>query len=174
MPDLFFCQVSSLQFFQLANARAHGRAIGREPVEGAELEIARGLLHAKVSGQAGLVGELPGGEEAGPELDRALRDIETGPELSSLLHAEAQAALRALKTAFGHEPTLMREGGSIPIVTDFKKILGADALLLGLALPDDNPHSPNEKFSLVQVGRQQCGSRKEFVAQGFKRASLQQ
>jgi acetylornithine deacetylase/succinyl-diaminopimelate desuccinylase-like protein len=42
----------------------------------------------------------------------------------------------------------MREGGSIPIVTDFKKRLGADTLLLGLALPDDNPHSPNEKFDL--------------------------
>jgi hypothetical protein len=33
-------------------------------------------------------------------------------------------------------------------VNDFKKILGADSLLLGLALPDDNPHSPNEKFDL--------------------------
>jgi acetylornithine deacetylase/succinyl-diaminopimelate desuccinylase-like protein len=42
----------------------------------------------------------------------------------------------------------MREGGSIPIVNDFKRILGADTLLLGLALPDDNAHSPNEKFSL--------------------------
>jgi acetylornithine deacetylase/succinyl-diaminopimelate desuccinylase-like protein len=42
----------------------------------------------------------------------------------------------------------MREGGSIPIVTQFKKILHADSLLLGLALPDDNAHSPNEKFSL--------------------------
>ncbi len=63
------------------------------------------------------------------------------------------AALRALKTAFGHEPILIREGGSIPIVTDFKKILGADALLLGLALPDDNPHSPNEKFDLDAFAR---------------------
>jgi succinyl-diaminopimelate desuccinylase len=42
----------------------------------------------------------------------------------------------------------MREGVSIPIVTQFKKILRADSLLLGLALPDDNAHSPNEKFSL--------------------------
>ena len=56
--------------------------------------------------------------------------------------------MRALKKAFGHEPILMREGGSIPIVTQFKKILRADSLLLGLALPDDNAHSPNEKFSL--------------------------
>jgi acetylornithine deacetylase/succinyl-diaminopimelate desuccinylase-like protein len=60
----------------------------------------------------------------------------------------AQAGLRTLKQAFGHEPILLREGGSIPIVSSFKKILGADSLLLGLALPDDNAHSPNEKFSL--------------------------
>ena len=52
------------------------------------------------------------------------------------------------KAAFGREPILMREGGSIPIVTDFKKILGVDTLLLGLGLPDDNVHSPNEKFDL--------------------------
>jgi acetylornithine deacetylase/succinyl-diaminopimelate desuccinylase-like protein len=61
---------------------------------------------------------------------------------------QAQAALRALKEAFGHKPVLMREGGSIPIVNQFKKILGADSLLLGLGLPDDSAHSPNEKFSL--------------------------
>ena len=61
---------------------------------------------------------------------------------------QAQAAMRALKSAFGREPILMREGGSIPIVNDFKKHLGADTLLLGLSLPDDNPHSPNEKFDL--------------------------
>jgi acetylornithine deacetylase/succinyl-diaminopimelate desuccinylase-like protein len=60
----------------------------------------------------------------------------------------ARAGLRTLKEAFGHEPVLLREGGSIPIVTEFQKILHADSLLLGLALPDDNAHSPNEKFSL--------------------------
>ncbi len=60
----------------------------------------------------------------------------------------AQAALRALREAFGHEPVLQREGGSIPIVNDFKKVLGADTLLLGLGLPGDNAHSPNESFSL--------------------------
>jgi acetylornithine deacetylase/succinyl-diaminopimelate desuccinylase-like protein len=61
---------------------------------------------------------------------------------------QAQAALRALEKAFGCKPILMREGGSIPIVNEFKKILGADSLLLGLGLPDDNAHSPNEKFNL--------------------------
>jgi acetylornithine deacetylase/succinyl-diaminopimelate desuccinylase-like protein len=60
----------------------------------------------------------------------------------------AKAGLDTLKEAFEREPILMREGGSIPIVTQFKKVLGADSLLLGLALPDDNAHSPNEKFGL--------------------------
>ncbi len=60
----------------------------------------------------------------------------------------AQAALRAIKAGFGHEALLAREGGSIPIVSAFKKHLGADTLLIGMALPDDNAHSPNEKFSL--------------------------
>jgi acetylornithine deacetylase/succinyl-diaminopimelate desuccinylase-like protein len=78
--------------------------------------------------------------------------IETGhgaePYLVSPTSAQSQAALKALRAAFGREPVLMREGGSIPIVNEFKKILQADALMLGLALPDDNPHSPNEKFDL--------------------------
>jgi succinyl-diaminopimelate desuccinylase len=70
------------------------------------------------------------------------------PYLVSPTSPQAQAGLRALKAAFGCEPVLMREGGSIPIVNDFKKILHADSLLLGLGLPDDNAHSPNEKFDL--------------------------
>ena len=70
------------------------------------------------------------------------------PYLFSPTDAQAQAALRALKKSFGCEPVLMREGGSIPIVNNFKRQLGANTLLLGLALPDDNPHSPNEKFDL--------------------------
>lgn len=61
----------------------------------------------------------------------------------------AKAGLAALKKAFGTEPVLMREGGSIPILNDIKKIIGVDTLLLGLALPDDNAHSPNEKFELA-------------------------
>lgn len=70
------------------------------------------------------------------------------PYLVSPNGRQAQAALAALKSAFGSDPILMREGGSIPIVNDFKKILGVDTLLIGLALPDDNAHSPNEKFDL--------------------------
>jgi acetylornithine deacetylase/succinyl-diaminopimelate desuccinylase-like protein len=80
-------------------------------------------------------------------------EIEAGhggePYLVSPTGPQAQAALRALKSAFGYKPILMREGGSIPIVNEFKRLLHADTLLLGLALPDDNAHSPNEKFDLA-------------------------
>ena len=56
------------------------------------------------------------------------------------------AAQAALRTSFNAEPVLIREGGSIPIVQTFRDILGADTLLLGLALPDAQIHAPNENF----------------------------
>src|ERR1051325_6848493 len=64
-----------------------------------------------------------------------------------------KAALKVLKETFGREPLLLREGGSIPIVNDFKSVLGVDTLLVGLALPDDNAHSPNEKFDLQMFAK---------------------
>ena len=57
----------------------------------------------------------------------------------------------AQKTLPGQETALIREGGSIPIVADFKSILNADTLLLGLCLPDCNAHSPNETFPLSHL-----------------------
>ena len=63
--------------------------------------------------------------------------------------AYGKAAQNALREAFGREPALIREGGSIPIVQTFKEVLGADTLLLGLALPDCQIHAPNENF-LIQ------------------------
>jgi len=62
-----------------------------------------------------------------------------------------EAAQRALKKAFERDPVLIREGGSIPIVSDFRNILGAETLLLGLALPDCRAHSPNENFPLENL-----------------------
>jgi len=62
--------------------------------------------------------------------------------------ALAQACMRAAKAGFGRECVLVRGGGSIPIIAAFKQHLKADTFMLGLALPDDNAHSPDEKFSL--------------------------
>ena len=62
-----------------------------------------------------------------------------------------QAAQRALRKAFDREVALIREGGSIPIVSDFRAILGAESLLCGLALPGCRAHSPNENFPLENL-----------------------
>jgi acetylornithine deacetylase/succinyl-diaminopimelate desuccinylase-like protein len=62
-----------------------------------------------------------------------------------------QAAQRALKKAFSKDAALIREGGSIPIVSDFRKILGVETLLIGLALQDCRAHSPNENFPLENL-----------------------
>ena len=63
------------------------------------------------------------------------------------------AAASAIEHGFGVAPVFIREGGSIPVVTAFKELLGVDTLLLGWGLDDDNTHSPNEKFSLGDFHR---------------------
>src|SRR5439155_18022896 len=63
------------------------------------------------------------------------------------------AAQKAIEDGFGKAPVFMREGGSIPIVTNFRERLGVDTLLLGWGLDDDNTHSPNEKFCLADFHR---------------------
>jgi len=62
-----------------------------------------------------------------------------------------KAAQRALKKVFNKDAALIREGGSIPIVSDFRKIFGVETLLLGLALQDCRAHSPNENFPLENL-----------------------
>ncbi len=59
-----------------------------------------------------------------------------------------QAAAEALEAVFGQTPHFTREGGSIPVVADFKKILGLDTVLMGFGLDSDSIHSPNEEFGL--------------------------
>ena len=63
------------------------------------------------------------------------------------------AAATAIERGFGTAPVFIREGGSIPIVNAFADKLGADTLLLGWGLDDDNTHSPNEKFCLADFHR---------------------
>ncbi len=59
-----------------------------------------------------------------------------------------KAAIVAFKKAFGKDPVFMREGGSIPIVELFDTVLNVPTALLGLGLPSDNIHSPNENFAV--------------------------
>ena len=57
------------------------------------------------------------------------------------------AARRALATAFDREPVIVGEGGSIPVVGDFQRILKTPVLLMGFGLPGENAHAPNEWMS---------------------------
>jgi len=57
------------------------------------------------------------------------------------------AARRALATAYEKEPVIVGEGGSIPVVGDFERILGAPVLLVGFGLPGENAHAPDEWMS---------------------------
>jgi acetylornithine deacetylase/succinyl-diaminopimelate desuccinylase-like protein len=58
------------------------------------------------------------------------------------------AATRALEAAFGRAPVITGEGGSIPVVGDFERILGAPVLLVGFGLPGENAHAPDEWISV--------------------------
>jgi acetylornithine deacetylase/succinyl-diaminopimelate desuccinylase-like protein len=63
------------------------------------------------------------------------------------------AAKNAIATAFGVEPVMIREGGSIPVVASFQSLLGLDTLLLGWGQNSDNLHGPNEHFHLADFRR---------------------
>jgi acetylornithine deacetylase/succinyl-diaminopimelate desuccinylase-like protein len=58
-------------------------------------------------------------------------------------------ARAALASEWGRKAVTVGEGGSIPIVADFKRVLGMDTIMVGFALDDDRVHSPNEKYDLT-------------------------
>jgi acetylornithine deacetylase/succinyl-diaminopimelate desuccinylase-like protein len=58
------------------------------------------------------------------------------------------AAKRALARAYGKDPVMIREGGSIPIVQSFQQTLNAPVVLIGFGLPGENAHAPNEWMSV--------------------------
>jgi acetylornithine deacetylase/succinyl-diaminopimelate desuccinylase-like protein len=57
-------------------------------------------------------------------------------------------ARAALADEWDRKAVTVGEGGSIPIVADFKRVLGMDTIMVGFALDDDRVHSPNEKYDL--------------------------
>jgi acetylornithine deacetylase/succinyl-diaminopimelate desuccinylase-like protein len=100
-------------------------------------------------------------EEAAEQLAKAVKAAAPAGVKAEfkLLHAAApslvdtsspyiQKAAKAMEAVFGKKTVYMRSGGSIPIVGTFREHLGAPSVLMGFGLPDDNLHSPNEKFHI--------------------------
>jgi len=61
---------------------------------------------------------------------------------------EMRAAAAAYEATYGQPTAFMREGGSIPVVSDLQNVLGLPTVLMGFGLPGDHIHSPNERFYL--------------------------
>ncbi|WP_066320183.1 dipeptidase [Bacillus sp. FJAT-29814] len=83
----------------------------------------------------------------GCKLEVTLQD--TGnPFLTPIDSPMIQKAAEAYEEVYGRSPVYKREGGSIPIVSDFNQALNAPVVLMGFGLPDENLHAPNEHFNL--------------------------
>lgn len=59
-----------------------------------------------------------------------------------------KAMAKAFQSVWGREPLFRREGGSIGVVVQLQRHVGAESVLTGFGLPDDNIHSPNERLHL--------------------------
>jgi acetylornithine deacetylase/succinyl-diaminopimelate desuccinylase-like protein len=67
------------------------------------------------------------------------------PSISDRNSKWTRAYLKSAETVWGVRPLFKREGGSVPVVSDFQHILGIDCVNIGFGLPTDNMHGPNEK-----------------------------
>ncbi len=76
--------------------------------------------------------------------DRSNTPKNQSPALAKCFRAVDKAAAEV----WGKPPIYLREGGSVGLLADLKEVLGLDAVMMGLFLPEDNLHAPNESFHL--------------------------
>jgi len=114
-----------------AMAKVSCRLVPDQQPEEIERLIRAHVMRVAPTGVTVTMENLSGGRPWRAELDGPLFD----------------AARRALTAAFGREPVIVGEGGSIPVVGDFQRILGTPVLLMGFGLPGENAHAPNECIS---------------------------
>lgn len=86
---------------------------------------------------------------APPSVELTITRMHGGkPWVAPIHHPAIQAAARALEKGFWKRPVYVREGGSIPVVATFQELLGLPSVLMGIGLPDENSHAPNERLDL--------------------------
>jgi acetylornithine deacetylase/succinyl-diaminopimelate desuccinylase-like protein len=64
-----------------------------------------------------------------------------------------ESAGAAVEAAFGVPALYLREGGSVPIIGQIKAATGLDTVMIGLFLPEDNLHAPDESMSVEMIDR---------------------
>jgi acetylornithine deacetylase/succinyl-diaminopimelate desuccinylase-like protein len=81
-------------------------------------------------------------------------DVESAGDTRGVMtareHPAVAAAARAMEAGFGKPPVFIGTGGTIGPVASFDRILKLPQVLIGVGLPDDRIHAPNEKFTLSQ------------------------
>ncbi|MBL7959610.1 dipeptidase [bacterium] len=75
------------------------------------------------------------------------------PAITDITTKEIIAASNALHKVFKKKPLFAREGGSIPVIASFERLLGLKSVLMGFGLDTDAIHSPNERFKLDNFHR---------------------
>ena len=80
--------------------------------------------------------------------DTLLPTHDIDAELRDKVLGDLTIPRRALTAAFGREPVITGEGGSIPVVGDFQRLLNVPVLLVGFGLPGENAHAPDEWISV--------------------------
>jgi len=92
-----------------------------------------------------LLSTAPSGVRVEVEDDGDVRAVATSRD-----HPAVRAAARAMERGFGKSPVFIGTGGTIGPVSSFDRILHLPQVLIGVGLPDDAIHAPNEKFDLRQ------------------------
>lgn len=88
----------------------------------------------------------------------------TPPDQSPVLAKAFRATDAAVTEVWGRPPLYLREGGSVPIIADIKRVTGLDSVMFGLFLPEDNLHAPNESFNLEVMKKGTETTRRIFAA----------
>jgi acetylornithine deacetylase/succinyl-diaminopimelate desuccinylase-like protein len=70
------------------------------------------------------------------------------PWVAPYTHPIFQKAIHALQQGFGKKAVFIREGGSIPFVTQMHDTFKVPCVLIGFGLPDENAHAPDEHIAL--------------------------
>ncbi|MGB2894933.1 MAG: M20/M25/M40 family metallo-hydrolase [Anaerolineales bacterium] len=93
-------------------------------------------------------------ENTPPTMTWEIEDLSSATPAIIERDSEAvRAASQALESVWGVAPVYTRAGGTVPVVSLIKEILGIDSLMLGFGLPNDNIHGPNEKQHLPSFFR---------------------